>query len=82
VVISSSIESKKEEKGFESNKSIKANNFFCENDLKDEVFERFDSSLEKEKPHKKVSFLTLKNLSIFFAMYYFVSALVHMTISC
>lgn len=41
VVISSLVEL---EKGFESNKSIKANNDFFEDNLKDKVFERFDSS--------------------------------------
>jgi hypothetical protein len=44
VVISSSIESKKEEKGFESDKSIKANKDFFEKDFKDKVYERFDNS--------------------------------------
>ncbi len=66
VVISSSVELEKEEKGFESDKSIKANKDFLENNLKDKVFERFDSSSKKEKPHKKVSFLPFKTSFNFF----------------
>jgi hypothetical protein len=82
VVISSSIESKKEEKGFESDKSTKANKDFFEKDFKDEVSERFDNSLKNKKPHKKISILPFKTSFNFFVVYYFVSSLVHMTISC
>jgi len=60
VVISSLVESKKEEKCFEFDKSIKVDKDFFEDDLKDELSERFDSSSKKEKLHKKVSFLAFK----------------------